>query len=55
MENDITVYAASYVFTRLAVLAGFAYLFYQVLRPARAEARSRTAQQRAVRVPDDRC
>jgi len=55
VENDITVYAASYVFTRLAVLGGFGYLFYQILRPARAEARFRTAQHRAERVPDDRC
>lgn len=55
MENDITIHAISYVFTRLAVIAGFGYLFYRVLRPARAGIRLRSAQHRAKSVPDDRC
>lgn len=57
MENDITIYIASYVFTRLAVLAAFAYLFYQVLRPARARVRAdrrpHAPVHRATSVPED--
>jgi hypothetical protein len=45
MENDTAFYAVSYVLTRLAVIAGFGYLFYLVLRPERAEARTETARQ----------
>jgi len=57
MENDIAMYAASFLFARLAVLAGFAYLFYMVLRrPAEARVsidyRSR-ASGRAERLPDN--
>ncbi len=59
MENDIATAAASYVLIRITVLLGFGYLFYRVLKPARAVARRGPARatdiKRSYAVPDDRC
>ena len=32
MENDIALYATSYVAIRVAILAAIAYVFYRILR-----------------------
>jgi hypothetical protein len=32
MENDIALYATTYVAFRVAIIAAFAYLFYRILR-----------------------
>jgi len=32
LENDIILYATSYVALRATVIAGFAYVFYRILR-----------------------
>ena len=59
MDNEIVFYTASYLFTRLAVVAAFAYAFYRVLRPAPALARNKPAQSASSRhrkiVFDDHC
>ena len=58
MENDIVMYAVSYVGFRLAILAAFAYGFYLVLRPKPALARSEAmpvSVRKADRVRDDHC
>jgi len=60
MANDIAVYAVSYMFARVAVIAGFAYLFYLVLRRpagsgAQAATHRRPYERRDVYVPEDRC
>ncbi len=59
MENDIFFYTTTYLFTRLAVVAAFAYAFYRVLRPSPIAARSdhaRAGAQRQQRVVfDDHC
>ncbi len=59
MDNEIVFYTASYLFTRLAVVAAFAYAFYRVLRPAPALARGTSAQSVPSRhrkiVFDDHC
>ena len=36
MENEIVIYATSYVIFRLAILASFGYVFYRILRARRA-------------------
>ena len=59
MENDISMYVAGYAGLRLAILAGFAYVFYRILRPAPALARIERQQpatsRKANSVLDDRC
>lgn len=60
MENDIFMYTASYLAVRLALVAGFAYVGYRILRTASAAAepaidRFDRTQRRAHRVFDDRC
>ena len=41
MENDIVLYAGSYVAARVAILAAFIYALVNVLRRRPARARSR--------------
>ena len=36
METDISMYAASYVLVRVALLCAFGYVFYRVLAKSRA-------------------
>ena len=40
VESDIVMYTAGYVAARLALMAGFGYVLYHVLRPARSTVRS---------------
>ena len=51
MENDIALIASGYVLARIAVLAGFAYFIYRVLRPApqkvRIQSQSEYARERS--------
>ena len=59
MENDIVFYTTTYLFTRLAVVAAFAYAFYRVLRPSPVAVRSDRARSGSARqeriVFDDHC
>jgi len=59
MENDIVFYTTTYLFTRLAIVAAFAYAFYRVLRPspiAVRSDRSGAGSQRQQRIVfDDHC
>ena len=59
MESEIAIYATSYVFARLAVVAAFAYAFYRVLRPApiaiRHDRQDHGPNSRARIIFDDHC
>ncbi len=57
MENELVFYTTTYLFTRLALVAAFAYAFYRVLRPSTIAARSdRVASPRQSRIVfDDHC
>ena len=58
MDNEIIFLRTSYLFTRLAVVAAFAYAFYRILRPkpALASATRSSASARQGRIVfDDHC
>ena len=58
MDNELLAYTASYIAARMAILLGFGYTLYRVLRPARARASGTDKRRSAIRrpnfVPDDR-
>jgi len=59
MDNDIVFYTTTYLFTRLAVVAAFAYAFYRILRPSPIAVRGNHEHTGATRqrriVFDDHC
>jgi hypothetical protein len=60
MENDIFIYTSGYLAARLAILIGFGYALYHVMRPRRVTVRSAAGSyqrdaRRADAVFDDQC
>jgi hypothetical protein len=52
MENDIALYATTYVAFRVAIVAAFAYVFYRILRRKALGVTARAQSSPADRIAD---